>query len=1694
MANKLTNTTFTTTYRDDFADSSNYHRILFNAGKALQARELTQMQTIINKEIERFGSNIFQEGASVHAGNITLNTSYEYIKLDTAVNPLPATPSTLVGKELTVKAPNPAIKFIVLEVVEASGSDPATLYVRYTDTSAATSGSTAIRVPNNAILEGPGITDLKVINVDATGKGTKLSIGKGDFFVQGHFVSVNSQSIFVDKYSNTPTANIVLKIQEDIVTVDDTNQLYDNQGDTPNIASPGADRYRIKLILSLESSLAADDNFVYLANIQNGKIVDQVKDTTSYNIINDVLALRTKEESGNYVVKPFIAKFNDLNDSNLQVEVSDGVAYVDGYRLDIPPSKITLPKAQDTVQLTSQTVIASYGNYVVGNASNNAGLPDVSVLELVNLRDTTNYGGSTIGTARVRAIQEDGANHNYYLFDIQMNSGSSFRAVKSFGTSGTSYVNTVLEDGIAVLKSANNNSLLFNLPNLKPSSTGVDMSGLTIQKKYQFTSDGSGDKTGLAAGSGFTFTDKFQWVVTQDGGAVETPTITLSVGDTQAAFTGLTPDSNFTLYAYVSKSTVTHKGKSLNANQTLTVAWPSGAVTDANGIRSIDLGTADIYRVTAIKQTDSDGGDLSTNFIVDNGQRDNFYAKGRLIERGGATIPTGNIYIKFDHFTHGAGGDYFSVNSYDGVVNYKDIPNYTKSNGETVNLRDVLDFRPVQDTSGSYTGTQGVINPLPQNTDAITGTIEYYMPRNDRLVAQIVSSRDTRYGQGSLNIVRGVSSLNPQYPGVPTGSIPLYDISLNAYTLNDSDLATSFYANKRYTMKDISRLEDRLDDLQELTTLSLLELNTTSVEVLDSAGLSRTKAGFLADNFSNYAYSATNRSEYRAAIDDVENTLSCQQYPSMINLFFDSTNVTNTAVLKGDNLVLPYTHVTHLNQNLATEFMNVNPFSVVTQTGHITISPETDAWVETVYAPDRVVDGGTITRNVGTRNTFNNLATWRNSWFGRPAGRSVQVVTGSRVIRELVGERVVDVQFIPFMRSVKVYFKAQGMLPNTNVFPFFGDTAISNYTRQEDFVRFSRRNEDAGNTYNNLTSHPDGSTGLLTDSSGEVSGSFIIPSNSALKFRTGQQIFKLLDISANNEADAISVARKTFASTGVIETIQRTIRSTRQLDLTTINQLENQGGGDGGRDPLAQSFRVDAIGNPSGVFISKVDIFFATKSTTGIPVELQIRTVENGIPTGVAIPGATKFLNPSEVNIPANTKLMSSVVATPTTFEFDEPIYLAPGQEYALVVLAESTEYNVYVAKTYDFILGSTEARVNKQPTLGTLFASQNARTWTPDQTRDLMFTIHRANFSSSAVALIENTPAPMELLQDNPFLTTSGDSDIRVFHEGHGFLKNDRVLITGLDSATYAGIPSSAIIGTRVITEVDHTGYKFGAASGNQATNSLRVGGSGIIVSKQAMYNSYLPLVETLQPENVSISASVKLTEGASFGDLQGGRNEDANGAYAKDGSYSNIALNEVNITNTTKLIASDSNETLSLSGNKSFTLKLDLSTDDPKVSPVIDLQRAQLAVFENIIDNQDSASADGYNIPISFVAETHPTDGSSIAKHITNEITLQEDAVGLKIIFAANRPPSSDFKVYYKASASDAGLDTVNYVEVVRQSDLPTDTDKNTYRQYEYLAGGIGGSLSPFTKFQVKIVFTSTNASNVPTIKDLRVIALAT
>ena len=87
MPTTFTSNVFSSTYKDDFLDSDNYHRILFNSGRALQARELTQMQTIIQEEIARFGRNIFKEGSAVNPGGPSINNEYEEeIIMDTDVD------------------------------------------------------------------------------------------------------------------------------------------------------------------------------------------------------------------------------------------------------------------------------------------------------------------------------------------------------------------------------------------------------------------------------------------------------------------------------------------------------------------------------------------------------------------------------------------------------------------------------------------------------------------------------------------------------------------------------------------------------------------------------------------------------------------------------------------------------------------------------------------------------------------------------------------------------------------------------------------------------------------------------------------------------------------------------------------------------------------------------------------------------------------------------------------------------------------------------------------------------------------------------------------------------------------------------------------------------------------------------------------------------------------------------------------------------------------------------------------------------------------------------------------------------------------------------------------------------------------------------------------------------------------------
>jgi hypothetical protein len=145
--------------------------------------------------------------------------------------------------------------------------------------------------------------------------------------------------------------------------------------------------------------------------------------------------------------------------------------------------------------------------------------------------------------------------------------------------------------------------------------------------------------------------------------------------------------------------------------------------------------------------------------------------------------------------------------------------------------------------------------------------------------------------------------------------------------------------------------------------------------------------------------------------------------------------------------------------------------------------------------------------------------------------------------------------------------------------------------------------------------------------------------------------------------------------------------------------------------------------------------------------------MSNGTPTEKIVPLSEVALDPSEVNLSADGSVA-------TTFEFKAPIYLEGGIEYALVMLSNSAKYSVYISRVGENDLIDNTYIAN-QPTLGSLFKSQNASTWEPSQWEDLKYTLYRADFvESGSISLyspeLSETNNQIPVLQSNPLSLTS--------------------------------------------------------------------------------------------------------------------------------------------------------------------------------------------------------------------------------------------------------------------------------------------------------------------------------------------------
>ena len=200
--------------------------------------------------------------------------------------------------------------------------------------------------------------------------------------------------------------------------------------------------------------------------------------------------------------------------------------------------------------------------------------------------------------------------------------------------------------------------------------------------------------------------------------------------------------------------------------------------------------------------------------------------------------------------------------------------------------------------------------------------------------------------------------------------------------------------------------------------------------------------------------------------------------------------------------------------------------------------------------------------------------------------------------------------------------------------------------------------------------------------------------------------------------------------------------------------------------------------------------------------------------------------------------------------------------------------------------------------------------------------------------------------------------------------------------------------------------------------------------------------------------------------------------------------------------MVCSAINETNELSSRRSFETQITLKTENYRLSPVIDLGRTSMIAVANRINNIDSSS-DVYPTT-GYVGSERPEGDENAAIYITKQVTLENLASGIKLLFAAHRPSTNDIKVMYKILPVDESEDFDNLGYTYFNTDGSPDATVspsasiNDFHEYEYTAGlnddGFGTPLQEFIAFQIKIIMQGTNCAEPPRIKALRAIALGT
>jgi hypothetical protein len=1781
----------TNPYYDDFDEDKNFHRILFRPGRAVQARELTQSQTILQNQIDRFGKHIFKEGSIVTGGE-TFDEDAISVKLQPTFGNTTIDISTYDGYFALANSSNAIYKIKKAEV--ADSVDPNTLLVKFIKTSGISSLNSNGSIANSETLRIYSTADLAPANLvgnvltsstESSTIGRVFSIAEGVFFTNGIFVKNASQTVTISKYSNNANVTVGFDVAESIVSSSSDSSLLDPAIGASNYIAPGADRYKVSLSLSakeIDPNQSIPDltseKYIEIARYRNGELVKNVQ-KTEYSVLEKTLARRTFDESGNYRVEglePRVApeKFTDTANTTFVLDVSPGKAYIRGYEVEpISVTSLIINKARDTETVSGYDVPAYYGNYFYVTTANGAVINFSTAEKLELHRNTGSFSASTkIAEAYPKNLEYVSGNgstsvYKLHLFNIVKTSNtpidltrciiagnatsvnatcnidSSSTIVRTINGSNYSYsnvINLASSTGVTVgmeVSGANivfpthviaingnditvsqnpvgnnslgNTSLTFRSAYLTDTSydssvfeasydvikqfSQVNYNAKRVFKSVSFvagvasvqTNDGTErfkDVSGanlqrnyaicIRTGGTGSFPN-FTWVNLSAGSYISVPspsvgspaTLNINLGD--ATFNG-TADILTTLDI----TAAVRRTKTLSSNNIKYFTVLDSANTFSLGYADV-IDVSAIYIATGSNTASNANVNVVGSFDVDLGQRDSFYDHATIKLKTGASVNLGNTMVVFSRYTH-SGTGFFDTQSY---PSYNTIPSYTKTNGTIIDLRDSIDFRPIRvaNTTSNVYSNLSMSFSSQQIVDSVIGSVdtdlEYYLGRTDKIVVK---------SDESFKVIEGVSAAtNPPVPNDEVDAMTLCTLTIQPYTYEVSNVSLNIQNNRRYTMKDIGAIDNRLTRVEYYTALNLLEKDIATTTYYDDNNNQLFNNGFIVDPFKGHGIGDVFNPDYKCSID-FDNEILRPRFES------NGTSLTvssNTLAVTSNLLTLTYTSVPYITQNVASGTTNVNPFNVIGFIGYVKLPKDTGTWVNFNKRPDVVVNKNKNLDNYVYSNNFIGSA-WNNwSVLGYPddnivvytyystSGQALNSTTDGRIKNE--DSAIVEDKIYVYSANNVINFELFGMRPNTEMTLYVDSRHIGSYLRNYNV---------SSNTYT--------TEALVTNTNGYAKGQFTLPFDDDNKFVAGEKHLYFCDnrlsmenvttfaetyfytafpkkkkkkkkkkkpvtnltviggdptvgppapgiyIDSSDPTYTTSVAVGAAAATGGTRINGTSDFKKAVQDLTgsawtstdagtastrasaandvIVNLYKNELGRlpdkDGHNywvsvaasgvsteklteafkaaakennekcqngDPLAQTFFVNEFTNPNGIFVSSIDLYFATKDISGIPVEVELRPSVNGFPDSEnVIPGSRVTLNPSQVNLPvtANTPVA-------TRFTFDSPIYLEP-DEYSFVVMAQSDAYNVYVGTVGQQRIDGTGPIVS-QPYIGSFFKSQNASTWTPEQSTDICFVLNKCEFATNTNQTAVLTPVAL--------------------------------------------------------------GY-------DQTYDVAKVS---------------IPFDTVAAAANISFDLSTKNNGAEVLSD------------YVGIIPNRNISLDQRKTINA----ATDAN------------VKIRMITTNSDISPYVDVSSSNYIVIKNLLES--SASANVVSFP-----ETLSSGGGALSKYITRKVTLNDgfDATSLRVYLQENLPQGSSIQVYYRVQAATDSdkLENKPWTLMTQTNVSSTNQNPTEYYDYEYKVNGVsytsgGVTYTNFRTFAIKIVLYSTNPANAPTAKNLRAIALS-